>query len=673
MNNKYRYTKFVILFFIVLFTACQPYEYNFENGYDTGAEGSNVSVDTSGFDIDKSMYARARVFPGLVDSTEVRLEDAIVTLDLDKKYVSPFNLGIQVVPQPIISTGLYAGPGELIEIEVPSGVYGLTVQVGSHTDDLTDLVPAKRDPVIYTVKALFPGINTVRNPFGGYIWIKAKTSSNLSGLVDIHFKGVVKAPDYVLGKTTSTADWKEEVLNSKVPWLELQSNYASFSVSRLWVERAITSGNLDEIEEILSEWDEIILENFYNFNGLSVGNNDLEFRAPDYKQRFVLDAQLEGGVYIHNGGQPIVAQNSQFWFDEWTNIEQIKKGESVGTFRALGTNFMLNKSPYWTSVSDATSFFTIYKTASENGIIPDILKGNQSVQAVFPEALSYAAADSTKYFNNNINKELTLFTLLPFVQLFENISNPNTTESGWEFNGYLIKKAKTEFLANDDTSKQNFFYNALCEYTETDYASFFDAWGIPIGDYWRDLNLQYPPLDKALWEYNPITGTGGDRNYISPYIYPLRTDWVFLNYAKGESSSESADDPQRMLDGNYNTLWHSCYSCNPDPLLPFDFEVDMTEETLLDGFYIISGNRRPQQVIVSVSTDGINYTEVGDYELENKSNKQFLELPNQMSVRYFKFSLPKVSFSNSEIVGDVNDDINERLNSIAEFGAYKLR
>lgn len=49
---------------------------------------------------------------------------------------------------------------------------GLTVIIGSHLDDLTDISPYLRLPVVTTSKQLFPGKNTIRNPLGGMIWIE---------------------------------------------------------------------------------------------------------------------------------------------------------------------------------------------------------------------------------------------------------------------------------------------------------------------------------------------------------------------------------------------------------------------------------------------------------------------------------------------------------------------
>lgn len=681
MINKFKYTKELLAICAFLMFSCSPYEYNFEDGYDTGADKPNVTVDTTGFNIDKSMYERARVFPGLVDSTEVRLQDAVVSLDLSKQYIPALKLGIQVVPQAIISTGLYAAPGELIEINVPSGIYGLTVQIGSHTDNLTAVTPAKRDPIIYTVATLFPGTNRVRNPYGGYIWIKPKTTLILTEAVSLRFKGAVKAPDYELGTTTSVAQWKQDVLNSKVPWLELRSKYAAFSLPREFVKNAIDNGQFDndKIIDILNQWDVILLENFYKFNGLSLNNNDLQFRVPEYKQRFILDAQLEGGVYVKSSGQPIVAQYSQYWFDEWTDFDKIRKGLSVGTFTVLGNNFKINKSPYWSYMT--TSYFSLYKTASQNGFVPDLILG-ESVNTVFPKALAYAVADSSKTMQKD-GVITPVFSMLPFIQLFEKVSNPTTGGDGWTLNAYMINDLKKALLAPaNDLEKHNYLYNALSDYTQKDFASFFDAWGIPISDYWREtVRNKYLPLNQALWEYNPITKTGGTRSYTSPYIYHVRTDWEFLfpwtpgeDVASGDVANGSKD-PKSMLDSNYNTYWHAKYQNVEDPLLPHSFIIDTHATLDVDGIYITAGGnaQKPQQARIDISNDGITYTTVGTFNLRKVRNKQFVDFPSRVTFRYFKLILPKVSYASKYTGTTPNANGVERLHCIAEFGTYRKR
>ena len=183
MKNRILYFLLTAYTSFVLGGCDIAYKYDIESGtddYTSDKADANIDTDSS---IDVSMYAQARIFPGLVDTTREEHVDATITLDLTKRYVDASTLGMQWVPAAVYSTGLYAGAGELITIQLDEDVMGLSVQIGSHTDDLTTVNSFLREPVVYTTKALFPGINTVRNPLGGTIWIlKNQWCLQLAGL-----------------------------------------------------------------------------------------------------------------------------------------------------------------------------------------------------------------------------------------------------------------------------------------------------------------------------------------------------------------------------------------------------------------------------------------------------------------------------------------------------------
>ena len=151
---------------------CEASDFDFDDGWDVNrADSSAVTVDTiQGIEV--SMYEKARLFPGLVDTlTEHRIADTLVELDLSRTYAGMEDLCLkrlsfadkEEAPQPIYSTGLYAGTGELVTIYVPEGVWGLTVQIGMQTEDLTNNNAGLREPIVYIQKALYPGKKTVRS------------------------------------------------------------------------------------------------------------------------------------------------------------------------------------------------------------------------------------------------------------------------------------------------------------------------------------------------------------------------------------------------------------------------------------------------------------------------------------------------------------------------------
>jgi len=647
----------VSLFLVII--GCQEYEYDFDNGYDIGdQEPSEVTTDTTGFEVDKSMYEQARIFPGLVDEKEKRVVDTVITFDLSKQYIEPSILGITTVPEPLLSTGLYDAPGELIEITVPEGVFGLTAQIGSHMDDLTGITPSKRAPLIYTVSELFPGINRIRNPFGGYLWLRVKQRQSMA--VNLKFTGAVKAPDYILGTTPSVEGWEKEVLNSHVPWLELRSNHVAFSVPREWVVLALNSGELVDIKELMNHWEKIIVKDYDEFMDLYVGSSDASHRAPDFPIRGVLDAQLEGGVYAHDGGQPFVAQNTKYWFDEWTDLEMLNTGQSWGTFRSLGYNYKPINSPLWSGLEDIEPNLFAFKIADNN---PPPTLGTDGVYDIFPQAIEYADPDASNNLTNDEEAQNWVFKLTPFIQLFQNIENPDTGESGWDFYPYLLKKWNdTTSIGTDDLSKRNFFYETLSDFTQVDYGGFMDAWGMEISDYAREqVSQKYAPLDISLWKYNPITREGGDEPYTGYKVYLNRSDWFLA--ANSEATNEGEFNTlYAILDGDSNTYWHSCYAdCDPPPSLPHIITGDMQKVNEVTGFYITSRQNQthPRVLELEISTDRVNWENLGAFDLADSNNKQFFDFPENKEVQYFRMTIPENNYG------------NEIFAAIAEFGVYQ--
>lgn len=212
------------------------YQYDIESGTeDDTADSTNVTIVT-GEGIDVSMYESARVFPGLVDTLVDNTVNTLLALDLSKRYIPAYDLDVQQVPRPIYSTGLYAGAGELITITINDNTMGLTVIIGSHLDDLTDISPYLRLPVVTTSKQLFPGKNTIRNPLGGMIWIEKSKDVNGSADFVMEINGAYRSPDFIVGSTDVTA-WVEQLRTTTVPWLELRGRHVAFpfSVSDYWI------------------------------------------------------------------------------------------------------------------------------------------------------------------------------------------------------------------------------------------------------------------------------------------------------------------------------------------------------------------------------------------------------------------------------------------------------
>ena len=203
-------------------TACEDKTFDeFVSG--TGDYTSETGGDYyEGEGIDVSHYDKARTFPGLVDTlTERRLDEATLAIDMSLPAVDKSKVGLAYTPLAVYSTGLYAGAGEKVTIVLDEDVKGLTVQIGIHNTDLSSLTDTYlgRDPKIVTSMPLFQGSNEIRNPYGGYIWIK-RNGDAIQRNVSLKVQGVYAAPDFVSGETGSKKDeWMNAIRETTVPWV----------------------------------------------------------------------------------------------------------------------------------------------------------------------------------------------------------------------------------------------------------------------------------------------------------------------------------------------------------------------------------------------------------------------------------------------------------------------
>lgn len=657
---------------LLVLAACGKYGYDFEDGYQQGdKDPSEIVTDTTMFVADKSLYHRARIFPGLVGDDVKRIVDTTVTFDMDYVYVSSQDLKVSVVPRPIFSTGLYAPPGENIKITVPNGVIGLTVQVGVHTNDLSSMDPRRRDPLIYTRKELAPGVNYVKNLYGGTIWII--TNNSRPAPVSLQFAGAVKSPDFILGETDVNA-WLNEVETTIVPWVEVRSPRVIFSIPRAMVVNY--RSDAAKVEGALTEWNEIYQKDFYDWMGLEPTTSNLKNRYPDLPERAVLEIQLPDGVYAHNGN-PWMAQMDRHWFRMFVDRDYILNPEGLdevswGAFHELGHNYQQGGTWSWSGLGETTNNLFIWKAANRLNRLE--IAAHPSIPQAFEDGLVYAAKTGTK--NIITDKETTegshpFVKILLFLQIYNKAVGANG-ESGWDFMPYIYKKARnTEYSFTLDEAKRDFFYRTLCEFTGRDYQRFCKAWGIQISSLARrEMAALYPPLERAIWTYNPLTDTGGEGD-IDPKEDLDNTEWTIFAKSTEEPTGEGENNGQaiRLIDGNTDTFWHTQWSA-ATASLPHSVTFSLPTNEIVKGFYLVprtnSSGQRPVNIEIQVSQDNSNYTtltaadlaEGYSFDMPNNADRKEFRLKNSREIRFVR-----IFFRSNNHSGNSH-------HAISEFGAF---
>lgn len=685
---------FLLCFFV---QGCEVgYEYDIKSGTDDykGNE-SNVTIDTLS-SIDVTMYERARIFPGLVDTLkERRIADTAISLDLSRQGIDAFTSGIKATPPPIYSTGLYAGAGELVSITVDDNMMGLSVQIGAHMDDLTGNGTTSREPVVYTKKALFPGKNYIRNNLGGYIWIIKQQNMTGNANFKLKLKNVYKAPDYVANTNVDLSSWAKQIQNTTVPWLELRGKHVAFSVSRNRILNKMQESPswIGNLEVLLDTWDRVMEEYYYGYYGFTPGNNDLKFRAPDFPERVVLDIQLEKNVYMRWTGQPIVALNTNAMMNDLTDLNGLISGSSISIFTALGNNYAMSISPWWSQMTAAANIIPLYRLSEQSfkdGLTPGIgdifTAENAGINQQFPLALSYAAADTSKLLRTDATTNFDAFALLPIIQL-AHYNNDN-----WAFYSHLNKLTK----GNSPPVGQDAFFAELCAYFGKDFSPFFDHWGMDLGDRAREQGHAYPMLDKTVWKYNPLASNPNAQvsTYnASRYRYKSnRSSWEARAFDKNYNNNDQPDDNgaavQKILDGYKSTYWHSQWRPSNLPI-PHYIVIDMKNKQQVDGFFFAHGSRdyRIAHMIVQttdadeIELDDLNVNwykiaeirsaqDFGNYNAADGvkpygeglavkyRNDMFYEFISRKNIRYMRVVIPDMSLDNSV------------LHTMAEFGTF---
>jgi hypothetical protein len=633
----------IFLFAILLFVGCsKKYDFDYQDGTPgDGATAANITVDTSIKKIDVTKYPQARVFPGLVCAQEPRLNNVTVAMDLNYNFVGDA-LRISVPPQPMFSTGLYAAAGELVIIDVPAGEYSLGVQVGAWTDNLTGIQNPPRDPLIFSKMQLAPGRNYVRNLYGGHIYINA--GRPIAAPVSIVFSNVVKSPDFILG-VTSNAQWQAAIQASCVPWLEFRSKNLVFTVPR---EYCVTRPIADPTA-LMTEWDNAINFDYYQWEGLEVNPANPLDKAPLLPWRVVQDIKPVVG-YGHSGF-PVVTVNDFGWFDEFTNISQIRGGGCWGTFHEIGHNNQQGTYWSWSSLGETSNNLFVFKVARrQEATYPTAWPPKHpALPSMIPQALAFALdPTTTKNFDGTDTRINDPFArLTPFLQLFDKVP-AGSNYNGWDLMGALYKKARrASRISLTDQDKRDFFYETVCDFTRKDWVFFFKAWGINVSNISKaKMGALYPAMNQEIWKYNPLTRTGGNTTF-NPDPYAT-SNWI-LTFSSQEATGEGPPNglASAILDGDPNTFWHSQWSgtaANP----PHVLTIDMATSLLIKGFVFTqrqSLTRNIKNMKVETSTNGTTWTVVpgSPFALTQTAPAQTKTLATPITCRYFRLTVAAAS------------------------------
>ena len=397
-------------------------------------------------------HPAATDFPGSVPADAPRLT---LTLTLDISEPPGHSTGIlshRNAPRRH-STGLYAAPGELVTVTVPSAVVaagGYHVLVGAHSDDISARDEWTRMPRITRQFPISAVKTPVANAFGGLIYVEAPPIADL-GRVSVRIEGAVAAPLFVLGETDPAA-WRSEIRHAPAPWAEIAGR------NMIVTTPASEVRSLDDPAAVAETWDRILDLNAE----LAAWPSPARLR----RERFVVDRQISQG-YMHSG-YPIMAH-----LDQQTNlvdVEHMRSAGNWGIFHEVGHNHQNRDWTFDGTVEVTVNLFTLY--------VYEFLCGKPVGESYREWADPHSQAMIARYDFDNPDFELwkrePALALYMYIQMQEAF--------GWEAYRQVFATyralSKAERPKSDDEVRDQW----LMRYSRQvgrNLGPFFEAWGVP--------------------------------------------------------------------------------------------------------------------------------------------------------------------------------------------------
>jgi hypothetical protein len=351
------------------------------------------------------------------------------------------------------STGLYAAPGELIEVSLPAAAAGkgLSVRIGCHTDGIWHLDRWQRAPEITRSFALSAATTEAASAFGGPVYIDVPGDCNL-GTVELEIRNAVAAPYFVLGKT-SPQDWRDRERDNPAPWAEMQCDGVIFSLPSDSLRK------LDDPVPVMEFW-QSVLDADAALKGTAL--------VRERPERYVNDVQISAG-YMHSGYPIMTFLDVVPW--EMDRAYLLEHG-SWGHFHEMGHN---HQSGDWTFDGTGEVTVNLFSLYCFDKVCGKVIGGHP---AVTPESRAKMIGD---YFSKprdfNRWKSDPFLALSMYVQLEQAF--------GWEAYRHVFAQYNTlpdGERPQTDLDKRDQWMVRFSREVGRNLGPFFEAWGVPTSE-----------------------------------------------------------------------------------------------------------------------------------------------------------------------------------------------
>lgn len=360
------------------------------------------------------------------------------------------------------STGLYAPPGEVIEIVTTEQAIGkgLDLRIGCHSDRLWDTDQWRRCPEICLRRPLAEPVTRIASPFGGLIYIEVSERCKL-GTIPVEVRGAVQSPYFLLG-VTSAEEWRR-IRDCPAPWAELACERVIVTVPSKWVRL------LEDPQAVMAVWNQV-LDACADLAAIP-----RERRRPE---RYVADEQISAG-YMHSG-YPIMTHLDAA--ESMVSRDRLLGG-NWGLFHEMGHNHQSGDWTFEGAVEVTCNLFSLYVTETVCRLNhpghPAVLVGPRRAKAF--DAYAATGPDFRKWQSD------PFLALTMYLQLREGF--------GWDAYKRVFaeyRQLRADERPGNDQEKRDQWMVRFSKAVGRNLGPFFQAWGVPVSDSARTAVADLP-------------------------------------------------------------------------------------------------------------------------------------------------------------------------------------
>lgn len=356
-------------------------------------------------------------------------------------------------------TGLYAPPGEVVTVEVPTNLLHLKLRlrIGCHSDKIWEMDDWTRYPELCREFPVTDYSSEIGIAFGGPIFAiippgAIPPSTNPPPVIQMRIGGALRQPYFIRG-LTKTETWAESGMRAPAPWSEFGSQRIVFNLQSKLV-RGIGKPN-----QFMQAWDGIVDA----MRALTASTNRT------YAERIVADQQPAGGKA--HSGYPVVIPLGRS--EEILNLRNLADGTSFDILTLLGENHIppaFNTDDLRPALGSLIALYSV-----ENFI-------GKKMEDYLPDLSTEKRPDRiTGYFNNGPDlkrlKDEPIYGTVFFSQL--------AREIGWDALRAAFAAAAALPAAaqpQSDDQRRDLLVVLLSIHAQKNLAPHFKRWGIPVGD-----------------------------------------------------------------------------------------------------------------------------------------------------------------------------------------------